>query len=94
MKVIFLKELKIDHSNYLNMSLFHLPVLDVFPQVVADGSQGGVHLHTEVTPEAYWCFVNRGLLLNRNASSIVNSALLSSTFSFNRIYIYSKFMSV
>ena len=59
------------------MSLFHLPVLDVFPQVVADGSQGGVHLHTEVTPEAYWCFVNRGLLLNRNASSIVNSALLS-----------------
>jgi hypothetical protein len=67
------------------MSLFHLPILDVLPQVVADGSQGWVHLHTEVTPKAYGCFVNRALLLKRNVSNIVSTALLSSPFSFNRI---------
>ena len=69
------------------MPLFHLPILDVLPQVVADGSQGGVHLHTEVTPEAYGCFVHRALLLKTNESNMVNTALLSSPFSFDRMYI-------
>ena len=72
-------------TNYLNMSLFHFPVLDVLSKMVADGSQGWVHLHTEVTSEAYGCVVYRALLLQRHLSNIVNNALLASTFSFNLI---------
>lgn len=40
------------------MALFDLPVLDVFPQVVTDGSESRVDLHTEVTPVADWSFVS------------------------------------
>lgn len=46
-----------DH-HYLDMALLDLPVLDVFPQVVTDGSESGVDLHTEVTPVANRCFVS------------------------------------
>lgn len=45
------------------MSLFDLSILDMLPKVVADGSEGGVHLHTEVTSESYRGFIHRVLLL-------------------------------
>ncbi len=38
--------------SYLHMSLLGLPVLNMLSQVVADGSEGGVDLHTEVAPVA------------------------------------------
>lgn len=39
------------------MTFLDFSVLYVFPQVVTDGSEGGMDLHTEVTPVA-----NRSLL--------------------------------
>ena len=44
------------------MPLFDLSILDVLPKVVADGSEGGVHLYAEVTPESYGSFVVRVFL--------------------------------
>lgn len=44
-------------SSYLHMTFLHLSVLDMFPQMVTDGSEGGMDLYTEVTPVA-----NRSLL--------------------------------
>lgn len=44
------------------MSLFDLSILNMFPKVVADGSEGWVHLYAEVTPESYRCFIYRAFL--------------------------------
>lgn len=48
------------------MSLFDLSILDVLPQVVADGSECGVHLYAEVTPESYGSFIYRAFLLRKD----------------------------
>ena len=47
------------------MSLFDLSILDVLPKVVADGSEGGVHLYAEVTPESYGGFIYRTFLFRK-----------------------------
>lgn len=54
---------------YLDMSLFDLPILDVLPKVVADGSEGGVHLDAEVTPESYGSFIYRAFLFRDKKKS-------------------------
>lgn len=56
-------------SVYLHVSFFDFSILHVLPQVVADGSQGGVNLHTEVTPESYGSFIFRHLLLTESAQN-------------------------
>ncbi len=38
--------------SYLHMPLLGLPVPNMLSQVVADGPEGGVDLHAEVTPVA------------------------------------------
>ena len=48
---------------HLQLALFGLAVLHMFPQVVADGSEGGVDLHTEITPVAYWGLISSGIQL-------------------------------
>lgn len=47
------------------MSFFDLSILDMLPKVVADGSEGGVHLYTEVAPESYWSFIYRAILFTK-----------------------------
>lgn len=44
------------------MSFLDLSILDVLPKVVADGSDGGVHLYAEVTPESYRSFIYKAFL--------------------------------
>lgn len=56
---------KKSNSVYLDMSLFDLSILDMLPKVVTDGSEGGVHLYTEVTPESYGSFIYRAFLLTK-----------------------------
>ena len=56
-EIILFNNMNKSNSIYLDMSLFDLSILDVLPQVVADGSEGGVHLYTEVTPESYGSFI-------------------------------------
>lgn len=51
------------YSIYLDVSLFDLSILDMLPKVVADGSEGGMHLSAEVTPESYGSFIYRAFLL-------------------------------
>lgn len=50
-------------SIHLNVSFFDLPVLNMLPQVVADGSEGGVDLYAEVTPVSNGSFVCRAFLI-------------------------------
>ncbi len=47
------------------MSLFDLSILDMLPQVVADGAKGGVHFSAEVAPKSYWGFIYRAFLLQK-----------------------------
>lgn len=51
-----------NNYTYLDVTLFDLSVLDMLPQVIADGSDGRVHLNAKVTTEAYRSFVCRVFL--------------------------------
>lgn len=51
------------------MSFFDFSILNVLPQVVADGAEGGVNLDTEVTPESDWSFIFRHFLYMGSAKS-------------------------
>lgn len=66
---LFLQKLKFNNQEkyypikvYLDMSLFGLPILHVLPKVVADGSEGGMHLHTKVAPVPYRSFIYKAFL--------------------------------
>lgn len=54
---------------YLHVPFLDLSVLDVLPQVVADGAEGGVNLDTEVAPESYRSFILRHFLYAGSAQS-------------------------
>lgn len=47
------------------MSLFDFSILDMLPKVVADGSEGGVNLYTEVAPKSNGCFIYRTFLFRK-----------------------------
>lgn len=59
---LFLVSRQLLNIIYLDVSLFGLSVLNVFPKVIADGSEGGVHFYTEVTPESNGSFIHRAFL--------------------------------
>lgn len=42
---------------YLDVTFLDLSVLDVLPEVVADGSEGGMHFYAEITSESNGSFV-------------------------------------
>lgn len=42
---------------YLDVTFLDLSILDVLPEVVADGSEGGMHLYAEITSESNGGFV-------------------------------------
>lgn len=39
------------------MAFLDLSILNVLPEVVADGSEGGMHLYAEITSESYGSFI-------------------------------------
>lgn len=50
------------YSIYLDVTIFHLTILDVLPEVVADGSKGGMHLYAEITSESNRSFIQSAFL--------------------------------
>lgn len=47
---------------YLDMTFLDLSILDVLPEVVADGSECGMHLYAEIASESNGSFVLRTFL--------------------------------
>lgn len=65
------------------MPFFDLSILDVLPQVVADGSKGGVHLYAEVTPKAYGGFIYWAFLFRKEKSKKEPVSVTSDRLFFN-----------
>lgn len=42
---------------YLDVTFFDLSVLDMLPEVIANGSECGMHLYAEITSESNGSFV-------------------------------------
>lgn len=57
---------------YLDMTFFDLSVLNMLPKMVADGSEGWMHLYAEITSESYGCFIDWAFLFTVGEGSCVS----------------------
>lgn len=50
------------NSIYLDVTFLDLSILDVLPEVVADGSEGGMHFYAEIASESNGSFIQGAFL--------------------------------
>lgn len=61
---------------YLDVTFLDLSVLDVLPEVVADGSEGGMHFYAEITSESNGSFVLGAFLFIWEKTESFNKGLI------------------